>query len=527
MSRPAPPADIVDELVARLRDGSRAEPPATFPRDVASAGQPGLYSWWCDAQGLAQLGAALDAELPPLIYAGLAGATKWPSGRPGTATLFTPIGGMHLGQKIDFSTFRWTLAALLRTALGLQHIAPRRLAPASESALTDWMIAHLQVVAVPYPDRATLGVVEEAVLEALDPPLNLMGMRLTPLRQRLKELRSLLATSPAPSGLVEEMALPRTSLTPLRRETKLVVAPCGRQKIWDQNPSQGPTPAKDAYTSPLFRRFSAYAENYGDAWIILSAKYGFIEPEFLIPKSYNVTFNDPSTNPVTVEQLRSQVQQLGLDQFGEIVGLGGASYRGIIETVFGPTGAALSFPFTRLPIGKPLQALDRVLSDSTHAAAPLDQGRATSSSRLKGEHGRARWRDIVLQADHAKRTLSVDRTEGEKEFEQLLEQYPQDGMVYLRRGEARLEVGDVRGANSDLLRAEELLPRPKWKQRARDARQKLLTTGDGVRTVEVADFSGYGRLTVWLMDATTDRVRVTFADIVAILGRPLPASAST
>jgi hypothetical protein len=38
--------------------------------------------------------------------------------------------------------------------------------------------------------------------------------------------------------------------------------------------------------------------------------------------------------------------------------------------------------------------------------------------------------------------------------------------VYLRRGEARLEVGDVRGADSDFLRAEELLPRPAWKQRA-------------------------------------------------------------
>jgi hypothetical protein len=128
---------------------------------------------------------------------------------------------------------------------------------------------------------------------------------------------------------------------------------------------------------------------------------------------------------VTVEQLRSQVQQLGLDHFGEIVGLGGASYRETIETVLGPTGAALSSPFTRLSIGKLLQALDRVLSNSTDAAAPLDQVPATSSSRLKGG---PRSRDIMLEAEHAKRTLRVDRTEGEKEFAQLLEQYPQDGM---------------------------------------------------------------------------------------------------
>jgi hypothetical protein len=100
----------------------------------------------------------------------------------------------------------------------------------------------------------------------------------------------------------------------------------------------------------------------------------------------------------------------------------------MIETVLWPTGAALSSPFTRLSIGKLLQALDRVLSNSTDAAAPLDQVPATSSSRLKGG---PRSRDIMLEAEHAKRTLRVDRTEGEKEFAQLLEQYPQDGMVYL------------------------------------------------------------------------------------------------
>jgi hypothetical protein len=95
----------------------------------------------------------------------------------------------------------------------------------------------------------------------------------------------------------------------------LVIAPCGRQKIWDLNPSHGPTEARDAYTSQLFRRFRAYAERRGDKWVILSAKYGFMEPDFLIPASYDVTFNNLNSNPVTVDQLRSHVERLGLGHF--------------------------------------------------------------------------------------------------------------------------------------------------------------------------------------------------------------------
>jgi hypothetical protein len=45
---------------------------------------------------------------------------------------------------------------------------------------------HLQVVTVPYEDRDELGRLEKRVLKALDPPLNLHGMRSTPLRERLK-----------------------------------------------------------------------------------------------------------------------------------------------------------------------------------------------------------------------------------------------------------------------------------------------------------------------------------------------------
>jgi len=139
---PAVDESVVRELVGALQDASRAEPVATFPRAPAAAALPGLYSWWCAETGRRMLSATLGLPLPPLIYAGLAGATKWPSGRVGTATLVSHIRQMHLGSKIDFSTFRWTLACLLLDQLALRHVGPRRLAPESEQRLTQWMGEH-------------------------------------------------------------------------------------------------------------------------------------------------------------------------------------------------------------------------------------------------------------------------------------------------------------------------------------------------------------------------------------------------
>lgn len=49
---------------------------------------------------------------------------------------------------------------------------------------------HLRVVIAPVDDRATLAVIEGAVLERLDPPLNLMGRGHTAVRATLRDLRA-------------------------------------------------------------------------------------------------------------------------------------------------------------------------------------------------------------------------------------------------------------------------------------------------------------------------------------------------
>jgi hypothetical protein len=177
------PHEATQQFVERLLDAKGALSPAAFlDRGRQGLDVCGLYSWWVDETGASELTAGLGTSIEPgLIYAGLAGATRWPSGRRSTNTLWSRIAGMHLGGRHEFSTFRRTLGAVLANGRGDATI--------DEAQLTHWMRRHLKVIAVPWTDADTLGRLEEDVLRRLDPPLNLKGMVETPTRQRLTELR--------------------------------------------------------------------------------------------------------------------------------------------------------------------------------------------------------------------------------------------------------------------------------------------------------------------------------------------------
>ena len=142
----------------------------------------------------------------------------------------------------------------------------------------------------------------------------------------------------------------------------LVVVSCGKRKIWDKDPDRGPTPARDAYIGAPFKVSKEYAEHFAERWVILSAKYGFIAPDFEIPGPYDVSFSNPSTRPVAVSVLTNQIAQEGLDRFKIIVGLGGRCYREAIEAAYRSKSARLCFPFAGLPIGKAMQAAKRAIA---------------------------------------------------------------------------------------------------------------------------------------------------------------------
>jgi hypothetical protein len=190
---PAPPSPAVPEanaaglesmeLIRLLTDRSKAlSPQALLGIDSRTLAFPGLYSWWVDEQGSADLSRGLGQPLAAgLIYAGQAGATRWPSGKRSSSTLWTRIAGMHLGGSAEFSTFRRTLAAALAQILGL--------AGEDDPGLSEWISAHLCVIPVPMPDADRLGEIESVVLDALDPPLNLRDRPSSAVRRQLSGLR--------------------------------------------------------------------------------------------------------------------------------------------------------------------------------------------------------------------------------------------------------------------------------------------------------------------------------------------------
>lgn len=180
----------VDVLVAALSDEARTEAPAAFPIDVRAANNPGLYSWWGDDVARRLLAAALESDpLQPLLYAGQAGATKWPSGTRSNATLRSRIGQQHIRGNARSSTFRLTLSTILLVELNLTPAPGGRLTPESNRVVSDWIATHLRVAIVPFVDRDRLGLVEAAVVGQLDPPLNLDHCPPTGTRARLTEFR--------------------------------------------------------------------------------------------------------------------------------------------------------------------------------------------------------------------------------------------------------------------------------------------------------------------------------------------------
>jgi len=114
----------------------------------------------------------------------------------------------------------------------------------------------------------------------------------------------------------------------------LVIVSCGDEKVWKRHPHAGPTAARDAYASSPFKKSRQYAEHFGQQWLVLSANYGFIEPEFIIRENYNVSFYD--ANAVSATTLREQVAAKDLAQFTTVGVLGSETYwRRVVEAFDG------------------------------------------------------------------------------------------------------------------------------------------------------------------------------------------------
>jgi tetratricopeptide (TPR) repeat protein len=96
------------------------------------------------------------------------------------------------------------------------------------------------------------------------------------------------------------------------------------------------------------------------------------------------------------------------------------------------------------------------------------------------------WRDIMNDADAAKKLMISDRKAGEGEFLRLNEEYPSDGMIYFKRGEAFEVIGEYSTALGDFEKAEILLPMQEWKLRARAAIERVKGKADNTAISNVS-----------------------------------------
>lgn len=127
----------------------------------------------------------------------------------------------------------------------------------------------------------------------------------------------------------------------------LIIVSCSKKKLL----SAKPVKAKDVYTSGYFKLCRQYAERFGNSWIILSARYGFIPPDSLISSNYDTSFKKKHSNCVTVEKLREQAKDMDLQAFRPIISLCGKEYFKVIKNTLEPWGLKIYNPLEGLKIG--------------------------------------------------------------------------------------------------------------------------------------------------------------------------------
>lgn len=96
----------------------------------------------------------------------------------------------------------------------------------------------------------------------------------------------------------------------ISNKTNLIIIASGKPKIWDKLPDIGPVKASEVYTGTFHRLSRAYAEQFANEYLILSPKYGFLRPDDIVLKTYDVRFTMKGTGADTIQlgELKEQWQ---------------------------------------------------------------------------------------------------------------------------------------------------------------------------------------------------------------------------
>jgi hypothetical protein len=147
----------------------------------------------------------------------------------------------------------------------------------------------------------------------------------------------------------------------------LIIIPCGKKKIWSKSQLCGSIKAEDAYISNYFKLCKLYAQRFSDKWVILSGKYGIIEPTFILD-DYDMKLKASEEFKIKV---RKQLTPIISDGFTQIISLCGNYYSRFLRNVLMPFGLTVESPLQGMKIGERQRQLKICLERNK----PLKYGR--------------------------------------------------------------------------------------------------------------------------------------------------------
>jgi hypothetical protein len=188
----------------------------------------------------------------------------------------------------------------------------------------------------------------------------------------------------------QPMSRPRPADTARpRREASgpvdVVLVGCVKSKL------DRPAPARDLYTSALFRKERAYAEGIGVPWFILSAEYGLVEPSRVI-EPYELRLSSTSRDyraawgDRVVEELASSIGTLA-QKTVEVHA--GAAYVDAIRGGLAAAGATFVEPLAGLTMGERLAWYGRPAPVGSPTPAAVSSEEVDELVRRLRAHGDA------------------------------------------------------------------------------------------------------------------------------------------
>lgn len=177
------------------------------------------------------------------------------------------------------------------------------------------------------------------------------------LQKPSEEIRQTIKQKVIPKQVPPRIKLETVPTVPSK---KLIIVPCTEKKIWDDPNYPNINefePARKAYIGRYGRACINYAEvqeRLGHEFLILSTKYGFLQPDDLI-RNY-----EASEFVISDYELGQQITKLDLDEIAEIEVMASRRYYLKVAYLFRDKDIPISHPLANLRIGESINKLNQL-----------------------------------------------------------------------------------------------------------------------------------------------------------------------